>query len=200
MKQMGLLLVVLGLIGGAAAFSMDVSVEAGGERFGSGAFAITIPKTRVNNLGLMEDRRNYMAASGLAVLAGVILFGFGSLQQTASVASVKEPVPEKSEMDLARELAIKIAAGRAPSAGDIESLVKAAAVDSSLVCLTNKVTGDSLLHFAARADLDSEARALIALGAPADRGNGNGKYPYQLSHSSELTAFLKMAAGQGEKE
>ncbi len=83
MKPLGLLLVVLGLVGGAFAFQMDTSVKTGGETIGSGSYSITIPEKRVNNLGLMDDRRNYLYASGLSILIGVLLFGFGSIQQSA---------------------------------------------------------------------------------------------------------------------
>jgi hypothetical protein len=73
MKRFGLILMVLGLAGGVYAFSMDTSVA-------SGSYSNYVPD-RVNNIGLMDDRRNYLYASGLAILIGVILFGFGSVQQ-----------------------------------------------------------------------------------------------------------------------
>ena len=65
----GTILFGLGIIGIFAALSMDVSVAVPvqtilGERIGGG---------RVNNIGLMQDRQNYLMLSGLFVIGGIIL-------------------------------------------------------------------------------------------------------------------------------
>lgn len=78
MRAIGALLIAAGLIWATIAFNISTTVEAGGERIGSGAFAIDIPRVTVNNLGLMEQRRNHLMMSGVAILAGILLFGFGS--------------------------------------------------------------------------------------------------------------------------
>jgi hypothetical protein len=82
MKMLGMVLVALGLAGGVYALNMDTSVEAGGQTLVSGSYSIHVPETRVNNIGLMDERRNFLYASGLAVVVGIILFGFGSLQKS----------------------------------------------------------------------------------------------------------------------
>lgn len=66
----GWLLTALGLFGLIFALTMDTSVEAGGEDLG---FGVSTPRMRVNNLGLMDQRRNFLMISGLGVLVGVVL-------------------------------------------------------------------------------------------------------------------------------
>ena len=90
MRSIGTMLIIAGLIWAAIAFNMPTTVEAGGERIGSGAFSVDIPRMTVNNLGLMEQRRNHLMMSGVAIIAGIILFGFGS------VSAVKLPKPDAS--------------------------------------------------------------------------------------------------------
>ena len=87
MRAIGVILIVAGLIWAAIAFNMSTTVEAGGERIGSGAFAVDIPRVTVNNLGLMEQRRNHLMMSGVAIIAGIVLFGFGSASRTELPAS-----------------------------------------------------------------------------------------------------------------
>ena len=89
MRAIGATLIIVGLVWAAIAFNMSTTVQAGGERIGSGAFSVDIPRVTVNNLGLMEERRNHLMMSGVAIIAGIILFGFGSAsrpeQPTTSV-------------------------------------------------------------------------------------------------------------------
>lgn len=82
MRAIGTILIVAGLIWAAIAFNMSTTVEAGGERIGSGAFSVDIPRVTVNNLGLMEQRRNHLMMSAVAIIAGIVLFGFGSVSRT----------------------------------------------------------------------------------------------------------------------
>jgi|SRR5262245_30172506 len=83
MKKGGIVLIIVGIAWTLLAFSMNTTVETGGERIGSGRFAIDVPKKRVHNIGLMEERRNYLAIGGVMVVAGILLFGFGSLSTPA---------------------------------------------------------------------------------------------------------------------
>jgi hypothetical protein len=83
MKQLGVFLVVIGLIWAVVAFNMDTTVTSEGryEQFG-GVYAplIHIPSVTVHNTGLLETRRNHLMFAGLTAFAGVILIGFGSIQ------------------------------------------------------------------------------------------------------------------------
>jgi|YNPNPStandDraft_1061719.scaffolds.fasta_scaffold158014_2 hypothetical protein len=76
MKTFGVFLIILGLIGGVFAFQMDTSVSTGYSEYS--------PTGRVSNLSLMEERRTYLMVSGLSILAGVLLFGFGSIRSSGS--------------------------------------------------------------------------------------------------------------------
>jgi hypothetical protein len=89
-KRLGAVLIVLGCIGLIASWNMDTTVEAGGERIGSREFAFDVPKTRVHNIGLMDDRRNYLLLSGLTLMVGVVTVGFGALAGNQSAPSRRQ--------------------------------------------------------------------------------------------------------------
>lgn len=76
MKVIGYILMIAGLIAMVFAINMDVSVSTYGGR--------------VNNIGLMSDRQNYLIFSAVIFLAGVILTIFGSKNgQSSGVGDVK---------------------------------------------------------------------------------------------------------------
>lgn len=77
MKKLGLSFLLVGLIWAGYAFNMDVTVTRPAETLGSGVTEITLPAITVNNLGLMDQRRNHLIFSGILFLAGVILFALG---------------------------------------------------------------------------------------------------------------------------
>ncbi len=60
MRNLGITLLILGSVGALVALNLDTSVSTG---FG-----------QVNNIGLMNDRQNYLIASCFIALIGVILF------------------------------------------------------------------------------------------------------------------------------
>lgn len=64
MKKIGTALLVLGIISLIAVLSIDTSVPTDGF-------------SRVNNLGLMQEKQNFMMLSGLIILVGAVLMGFG---------------------------------------------------------------------------------------------------------------------------
>lgn len=73
MKSFGIFLIIIGVIWAIIAFSASTTVSTG---FGE-----------VNNIGLMNDRQNHLIFSGLTILIGVILFGFGSASAQSSANS-----------------------------------------------------------------------------------------------------------------
>lgn len=81
MKVLGAVLVAVGLVWALIAFNMSTEVTAGGERLGIGAYSIETPRVKVNNIGLMEQRRNHLMMASVTILAGIMLFGFGSIQR-----------------------------------------------------------------------------------------------------------------------
>jgi hypothetical protein len=70
------------------AFNMDTTVTSEAQRFGSGDYAVDVPSVTVNNLGLMETRRNNLMFAGLTILAGVVLIGFGSLSPKPATTDI----------------------------------------------------------------------------------------------------------------
>jgi len=81
MKILGTFLSVVGLVWGIMAFNYDTSVEVGGQSYGSGEYSFDIPKSRVNNIGLMNEKQNHIFGAGITLILGVILFIFGSRKE-----------------------------------------------------------------------------------------------------------------------
>lgn len=79
MKTIAYFLLALGIGLGAFAYSMDTIVDAGGQTFGFGEFAINVPKSRVHNIGLMEDRRLLFYAAGLSLVLGTAFLGIATV-------------------------------------------------------------------------------------------------------------------------
>jgi hypothetical protein len=66
MREFGWVVLGIAALFGFYALSMDVSVDTGG-MFG-----------RVNNIGLMNDQRNYLMIAGIGLIGGLIVVVFGS--------------------------------------------------------------------------------------------------------------------------
>ena len=82
MMTVGIVLLVTGVIVCIFALSMDVTVTTEAEEL----YGVEIPSQKVNNIGLMDDRRNALTVGGLLVLVGVVLTVVGSLRRSAVVA------------------------------------------------------------------------------------------------------------------
>lgn len=81
MRKLGIVLMAIGVLWGLVAFNMQTTVVTEGKTIGSGQFAIQVPRTEVNNIGLLDNRRNHLMLAGLLVVAGVLLYGFGTLSK-----------------------------------------------------------------------------------------------------------------------
>lgn len=88
MKGFGALLAFLGGVILVVAFSMDTTLAVPG----GGSYGIP---DRVNNIGLMDQRRNYMIVAGLVILCGVMLIGFGSVAKTSETESENDNTKRK---------------------------------------------------------------------------------------------------------
>ena len=80
LRSFGIILIIVGIVWGIIAFNMEVSVRTESKTIGSGIFTTFIPSTKVNNIGLMDDRRNQILISAVILICGVILFGFGTIK------------------------------------------------------------------------------------------------------------------------
>lgn len=84
MKMLGLVLVATGLCGLLVALNLDTTVEVPGQpgkviEFGkSWDYIPSVPSQRVNNIGLMDQRRNWLIVSGI-VVSGILLFGLSEI-------------------------------------------------------------------------------------------------------------------------
>lgn len=93
MKGLGIFLVIAGVIWALIAFNMDTTITTESERYGSGEYAFSVPSASVHNIGLMETRRNHLMFSGLTILAGVVLVGFGSLEKSSGLNTKLKQCP-----------------------------------------------------------------------------------------------------------
>ena len=100
MKIIGGALLGFGIVGILSALSMDTTVQTGGETIGYGEFSTYIPTQRVHNIGLMDEKRNYLVMSAVAAIVGAILFGFGVLADGRTRTA--GPTPEQAKAEQAR--------------------------------------------------------------------------------------------------
>jgi len=79
MRAFGIVLLGIGVIVCIFALSMDVTVTTDAQEL----YGVEIPSQTVNNIGLMDDRRNALLVGGLGILAGVVLIAVGSLRRSS---------------------------------------------------------------------------------------------------------------------
>lgn len=84
MKNLGIVLLIVGSIWALIAFNTDTTVttESG---FIGGTY---IPSQQVHNIGKMDERRNHLTLSALLVVAGVFLFAFGKSRELPSESPI----------------------------------------------------------------------------------------------------------------
>ena len=75
--KFGIALVVIGLIWGIWAFTMDTTVTTEGKIVGSGKYAVYVAPVTVNNIGLMNKQRNYLMGAGVSIIVGVLVLLMG---------------------------------------------------------------------------------------------------------------------------
>lgn len=74
MKGLGIFLMIAGIVWGAVALNMKTSILP--SRHFVDSTYISLPE--MYNFDLADRRRNHLTGSGIAFIAGIILFGFGS--------------------------------------------------------------------------------------------------------------------------
>ena len=88
MKNLGMLILVVGLALGGYSLAMDVSVDVPARDYGNG---ITTSAMQVANVDKMAQRQNFMIFSGILSVVGAILLGFGSMQPISRQMPVRTP-------------------------------------------------------------------------------------------------------------
>ena len=191
MKKLGYFLFAVGILIAAFGMSMDTTVETGGQTIGSGEYAVTVPTSRVHNIGLMDNRQTILYGAGLSLLLGAIFIGFGTLatnapqgQNTASPQAMSSQQPPQLQ---------KFLSGSTISPQEVEGLAALAMHQPSIVVAANRTDGNSLLHLAASYGLRSAVELLIEAGAEKSSRNGNGQRAYQLTNDIALAELLRVA-------
>ena len=85
MKNWGIFLIIIGSVCGYIALTMDTSVETGG----TSEYGTYIPRTRVNNIGLMSQQTNFLIGAGISFISGILLIGFSSKSGANSSEAVR---------------------------------------------------------------------------------------------------------------
>ena len=121
MKNWGIFLIIVGIICGYTAISMDTSVETGGTY----EYGTYIPKTKVNNIGLMNQQTNLLIFAGISFISGILLIGF-SYKSIASFSKGVRTCPYCAEQVKAEALICRFCQRDLPALteDDIVSLQK----------------------------------------------------------------------------
>lgn len=190
MKKFGYFLFALGIIIAAFGLNMDTTVETDGQTIGSGEYAVTVPKSRVHNIGLMDDRQTILYGAGLSLLLGAIFIGFGTLatnapqgQNIASSQAMSSQQPSQLQ---------KFLCGSTISPQEVEGLAALARQQPSIAFVTSRANGNSLLHLAASYGLRDAVALLLEAGAEKSNRNGNGQRAYQLTNDSAVADLLRV--------
>ncbi len=80
MKAIGIIILVTGLLLGAFALNMDVSVHVPAQDLGYG---LRTPAADIANVDKMAQRQNFLIFSGVLAVVGAILTGFASMRPSA---------------------------------------------------------------------------------------------------------------------
>ena len=189
MKKFGYFLFTLGFMVAAFGMSIDTTVEAGGQTFGSGDYSVTVPKTRVVNVGLIEHRRLVLSGAGLLFLVGAVFIGFGTLATNTSQGH-STVLPQATSQQLTQLQ--KFISGATISPLDVARLASLAEQQPSIAKVTSRTNGNSLLHLAAAYNLHNAVELLLKAGAEKSNRNGNGQRPYQLANNESVANLLRV--------
>jgi hypothetical protein len=117
-KGFGIVALIVGLAVGAFGLAMDTTVEGYGDR-------------RVHNIGKMDERRTRLVISGVLVVVGVMLIGFGTLKSGAtgqsSVSEDQRVCPYCAETVKAAAIVCRYCNRDLPSKEDLAAAAQAAA-------------------------------------------------------------------------
>ena len=188
MKIVAYILFAIGLGLGLTAFSIDTTVESGGQTIGSGEYSVTVPKSRVNNLGLMEDRRLMSYASGLSLLLGTLLFGFGSINGANRLTEGTNTPVASDDQDM--PLVARFRHGAVLASEQVHELIQIATLYPNVTQVVARTNGNSLLHLAALLGDHEGVKKLLLAGASRTQRNGNGQTAYQLAQDALISALL----------
>ncbi len=201
MKISGIILIVVGVIWAVIAFNMPTTVTSPSQSFGSGDYAIETPSITVNNIGLMDRRRNHLMFAGLTILVGAIFVGFGSVSRKGSVEgddTVACPYcaePVKSEAVVCKHCGRDIGATLAERR-QLAARAKADMIEKQRASYA-EANREKLLELCTRLrasalNFDQYQQLASAVGASLDTGAFFA--PYVITHGSEKVTIKKFKA------
>lgn len=131
MRALGIILTLIGIIWVFIAVNMSTTVRSELVSLGSGELSIYVPSQVAHNLGLAEKRRSRLLVSGVLIIVGTILFGFGSISKSITVQSGVSPSSAKRNEGIRHAsknlsnpvLASEYAGAKGVSDEDVEKLV-----------------------------------------------------------------------------
>lgn len=85
MKLLGIVLLAIGVLWAVVTFNADTTVSTESRFIGE----TYVPSQKVNNIGLMDERRNHLILSALVVVVGAILFVAGNVKAPSSPAQTQ---------------------------------------------------------------------------------------------------------------
>ena len=95
MKEYGIIIIIIGFLILALGFTMDTSVS-------TESYLVE----RVYNLGLMQNQSNLITLSGILIISGVLLFGFGNISNKLD-NKFNDLVEDTTKKDLAKAITAK---------------------------------------------------------------------------------------------
>lgn len=81
---------------------------------------------------------------------------------------------------------------------DLSLLLSCLSQDQTITTVTDRVRGNTLLHFCSRQGLASEVKILLSAGANPKAKNGNGQMPISLASTTDIASILRSASGAAE--
>ena len=115
------------------------------------------------------------------------------LEQATELQRLRE-VSETELQARVRKMRTDFVGGKRPSAADVTIFTSALYIEPSLAHVTDRLRGESLLHWCAKLNLPREAEALLGAGANPNAPNGEGRRPHELTEDLMLRGLLRSAA------
>lgn len=198
MKILGICVIVAGIIWAIVGFNMQTTVTTGPQNFGSGTYSIETPSVTVNNIGLMDRRRNNLMFAGLTILVGVVLTGCGVVSENSpSNESGRVKCPYCAEVVKAEAIVCKHCGRDLPEDSQAQDVVQAEAESVYTTADYVRDNKPKLLELCKKLDSKSlsfyEYQLLApAAGATVGLVSRTFSIKYSITHHDETIVFNRV--------